>query len=196
MEISYEEWNSSYSQYKEMKQYTNDFGMAQEENIEINYLISIIAYHGSPDISLDYWIKCPKSNIFFFNDKYYYGRYFADAYWINRFTNYKDLYDYIYTHDFIFVLHRDFCEITKEKYIEIVRNSNLDFSIDKYWLLSSLIYVFNPKNIGDLLDCIISKIDQEHFKYYCDKKTIVIFNDFIRCEKIKSLKYKILFNVA
>jgi hypothetical protein len=197
MKISLNEWDDVYTKFKSLRKDDNDFGLTKEKNLEINALLSISLHHDHNSVSLDDCIKAPKRNFFYFDGIYYYERFFGIYYWHNIFSTYKDLYDYIYLHEFLLVIDsvNYHPSIKMETYIDVIKNTNLKFEIDDYWILRMLLFFFKKsesnKNLLILsLDIIISK---------CDRKDITKslrtlspnFINFCRLSTIKKIKSNI-----
>jgi hypothetical protein len=165
MKVTDEEWKLAFMDFKKNNREGNYFGFTDEQNIEINELISIRGYLDTPEIPFEKWEIVYKTNVFFSSGFYYYQRSFGDQYWNNKFTSYKDLYDYIYSHEFPFVFSRnDIPKIRKDLYIDIIKNSKLDFSIDGYWLTWTFLFINHKNNVGsELMDELIGRISHKNF---------------------------------
>lgn len=200
------DWNNAHTKFISFGKDDNDFGLTEVQNLQINELISILGHHHHNSISLDDWKKVPKRNIFFLDGFYYYHRWFGESYYHNTFSTYEDMYDYIYIYEFVFVLNLvDYHPlIKKEIYINVVKNTNLTFEIDDYWIFIPLflfwekvIFPFHEdsesieyKNrLMSVLDIVITKCNKKDFaiSFYLGK-LYPIFINYYRSLTIKKIK--------
>ena len=207
--ISINEWNDAHAKFISFGKDDNDFGLTEVQNLEINELISILGHYNHNNISLDDWKKVPKRNIFFLDGIYYYYRWFGESYYHNTFLTYQDMYDYIYLYEFFFVLNLvNYHPLIKSKiYIDIIKNTNLTFEIDDYWILIPLFLFWEKVNFAfqdseliehknrliSVIDIVISKCNKKDFPIsFKSGKLYPIFIDYCRSLTIRNIKSNVV----